>query len=1433
MSPRSAKHPCMTSVRDLWRVVAIALLCFQAATSARLIDFDEELATGHERLRQLAHRYETVDVDTAHHLHGVRQRRATQGDNTYSHPPSTNFDIQAFGQTFRLQLELNTMLLPVGTQVRYFKENGELVVDHDAVNCYYQGEMDGFSHGTSHAVINTCNGISGSFGVGPAGHWTMERTFFIEPLTKEPTPNGTHLHAVYKVGDSKENVHLGSCGVSTNQSQDHASPLDLAEGILNVDTDTVHTHQRTKRQTSSSVTRYVELLLVLDATLYKSSRVNRDLTVAANRARSVANFVDSLYRQLNIRVPLVAVEIFNMGNRFVTSSIADTMLDNFLAYRTAQLVGRIAHDNAQLMSGIDFAGSTTGITPVSGMCSSARSAGVNQDTASAFSAVAGTMVHQMGHNLGMGHDNGRICTCTASSSAGGCIMATHNSRVLPSVWSSCSRSDLSTFLSRGASSCMDNQPTTLFGDPVCGNGFVEGTEQCDCGTAAQCTTTCCNPATCRFTTGSQCSDGPCCQNCRYRATGTLCRSAVNSCDVAETCSGLTHTCPDDIFAQNGQTCGSGSLASFCYDGQCNTHDTQCKRTWGMPASVAPQICYDQNTQGSGNANCGSTSTNYLRCAATDARCGRLQCIGGAPYTIISSTSRTSTITIRYSQGTVVCKSSTIPRTSDMVDFSLVADGSPCGSSSLCVSQRCRSISSLGITPCPSSGGRVCAGNGVCTNLNSCLCNRGWTGADCSRPVNGQWSPWTVWSGCSQSCGTSGVRTRTRDCDNPPPSNGGTVCRGATSERETCNLVQCPTPVNGNWTPWGAWSGCSATCGGGTRFRLRTCSNPPPSNDGSQCSDSFLASEQCNTAACPTWGPWGPYSSCSKTCGGGVSVRSRLCPLPGECSPGAATYSVQCNTRTCGPGPVDGGWSVWSGYSPCSATCGFGSHMRTRSCNQPSPANGGRSCRPDGLAVETNSIRCQRPSCSQWNIWGAWSGCSRTCGIGVRVRRRTCPFANNCPGSATDTGSCNVSACDMSIPGQWTQWTGWSQVGTCYGCPRGSYRQRTRNCTSPKPMKGGAQCLGVGEQRGPCPVCQDGSFSDWSEWRGNCDEEHSQSRMRACTSPPPTNGGLNCSGPTTDERICPRFLPWSDWADSGNCSLCGEDPVNNIQVRHRQCNTTRIAACTGDLNQTRTCPACTSETNSTSCQGPSCSQWNIWGTWSGCSRTCGIGARMRMRTCPVANNCPGSATDTGSCNVSACDMSIPGQWTQWTGWSQVGTCYGCPRGSYRQRTRNCTSPKPMKGGAQCLGAREQRGPCPVCQDGGFSDWSEWRGNCDEEHSQSRMRACTSPPPTNGGLNCSGPTTDERICARFLPWSDWADSGSCSLCGEDPVNNIQVRHRQCNTTRIAACTGDLNQSRTCPACTSEQAGGVSGGAIAGIVAALLAILAVAVAVILIVT
>ena len=40
--------------------------------------------------------------------------------------------------------------------------------------------------------------------------------------------------------------------------------------------------------------------------------------------------------------------------------------------------------------------------------------------------------------------------------------------------------------------------------------------------------------------------------------------------------------------------------------------------------------------------------------------------------------------------------------------------------------------------------------------------------------------------------------------------------------------------------------------------------------------------------------------------------------------------------------VDGKWASWID-TPCTKTCGNGSYTRSRSCNNPSPAHGGKEC----------------------------------------------------------------------------------------------------------------------------------------------------------------------------------------------------------------------------------------------------------------------------------------------------------------------------------------------------------------------------------------------------------------------------------------------------------------------------------------------------------
>lgn len=67
-------------------------------------------------------------------------------------------------------------------------------------------------------------------------------------------------------------------------------------------------------------------------------------------------------------------------------------------------------------------------------------------------------------------------------------------------------------------------------------------------------------------------NGSCCHQCQIRPNTYMCRPAATPCDISEHCTGLSASCPDDVYIPDGTACEDGKR---CASGQCTSRDAQC------------------------------------------------------------------------------------------------------------------------------------------------------------------------------------------------------------------------------------------------------------------------------------------------------------------------------------------------------------------------------------------------------------------------------------------------------------------------------------------------------------------------------------------------------------------------------------------------------------------------------------------------------------------------------------------------------------------------------------------------------------------------------------------------------------------------------------------------------------------------------------------
>lgn len=218
-----------------------------------------------------------------------------------------------------------------------------------------------------------------------------------------------------------------------------------------------------------------------------------------------------------------------------------------------------------------------------------------------------------------------------------------------------------------------------------------------------------------------------------------------------------------------------------------------------------------------------------------------------------------------------------------------------------------------------------SGYGTCTAMacdsgfyqsgNSCLpYTYAWQTNGWGSCVGASASNWTGWSSCSASCGggtqtrsctggIDGTQTRTVECyrndgvrvadqlctTSKPASiqscSGGSNCTGSSSQ--SCNTQPCYTYnwATGGWgscqggsaSSWSGWSGCSATCGGGTQTRY--CQG---GSNGTQYRSVYCRRSDGATVS-------------DSLCGGGRPSSSQSCSRGSNCT---GSSSQSCNTHPC-------------------------------------------------------------------------------------------------------------------------------------------------------------------------------------------------------------------------------------------------------------------------------------------------------------------------------------------------------------------------------------------------------------------------------------------------------------------------------------------------------------------------------------------------------
>ncbi|XP_077164808.1 disintegrin and metalloproteinase domain-containing protein 9-like [Paroedura picta] len=618
-----------------------------------------------------------------------------------------SYVIKAEGKNYVVHLTRKEILVKKFPIITYKQHKWQVGYQETPDNCYYHGYVEGKRD--SFVTLSICSGLRGTF-------QTENGAYNIDPL------EGSSLfqHLVHRVeGDETDSE---TCRLSGKEVL--SGVADLAQGQNLRRQEIFHPRKRSK---------YLELFVRVGASMFK--RYNENVSVTVLRVVQLIQMVDDIFLALGLRVLLVGMEIWTEESRAppIPPSFNDTAAF-FNGWQVEKPLPRVEHDVAILLQTHSDGQNTEADGILGSICD-------EQGVAAFISAKQVTLLHfaiavahEIGHVLGMPDDEPKSCCCGPGRK---CVMSPQGPYGGNPLFSNCSARSYFDVIRSGKAECLNNVPddSRLFAMHSCGDGVVDGGEECDCGEGELCKQDRCCREDCTKAEGALCTTELCCKMCRVAPEGMLCREAAGDCDLPEYCTGMTAECPPDVVVQDGSPCSNGG---YCYSGICSTHTLLCQKIFGTEARSGPLSCYRAvNSEGDRFGNCGGQAgygnpTDFKKCDPSSVLCGQVQCVN--IHTLPQLDERPTVVQTPGANAVCWGLGRHAERASGMVGA--VEDGTRCGKDRVCISGACIPLHSLPLSNASCDPTVHCSARGVCNSNQNCHCLYGWKPPGCDLPGHG-------------------------------------------------------------------------------------------------------------------------------------------------------------------------------------------------------------------------------------------------------------------------------------------------------------------------------------------------------------------------------------------------------------------------------------------------------------------------------------------------------------------------------------------------------------------------------------------------------------------------------------------------------------------------------------------------------------------------